>query len=423
MKKIVIDDAYLDSMLPPVPEAYEQSTRALLDTLSQSQAPARHARRLSSGLVLAIVLMLLLTGVAIAALNWGSLDFMRYTTPEGFEGTNEEAFDLLQPVGQTFRGDAMEVTIVDALYDGRSLIMGWTVKNTHPTEPLFLLHQPWLNGQFDGAGHAKDDSDLFIQPGETITSGRNISLSQSDNMDAETCEVLMDFALLRPTGPLVERVHVDASGNITELSETEVEEHLQAGDVVVDNGRHPVIGSRWPDVYDTNVELYEKSGLFTLEDTLQCRFTVTKNVEKRVGIPMGGRTEANMGLFTVRLLSAEITPLTATIATEIIYPDKGVADMFYPGSYVKGGIGPVMLDSGFMYMNEHGNSFFGHCSWDMGTTPLEAMPDGTYRYIHSASFSEFVRPGKVCHIIPIAASDTFEHPFTNEGISVSFPKE
>jgi hypothetical protein len=47
---------------------------------------------------------------------------------------NEELVSLAQPVTQTFEGDALRINMADAIYDGRSLILTWT-----------LYHSPFIS--------------------------------------------------------------------------------------------------------------------------------------------------------------------------------------------------------------------------------------------------------------------------------------
>ncbi len=390
MKKTVISADTLDRFLPPAPPAFEEKTLRMLRNLPKEERIVK--RKLSAGLVLALALILALAGLALAAINWGSRDFVTHTMPDGTAESSESVVSIIQPVGQTFESDTLRVDVIDAAYDGRYVVLAWTIQNKTDM-PLYLTGYPSFNGEGDGAGGSNNVSNMFIQPGETRNAALSTTLVQNQTLDADTCEIKLRFIAMKPTGPIVERYPMDESGNYARegLTDEEVNALLDAGNVVVEYGDWLVLSNRAPEDYATYEDLYAQAGVMEKVDALTVAFTLERNADVTVGKPLG--TQAlDFGEFTLRLGKAEMTPGTVSLVVEAVFRDKAAADRHaaHPLTFPR-----------FTFLNEDGKPFLsGNWGiWETTERPVE-QSDGTYVWGLTVEMMEFYRAPRQCRILP-----------------------
>lgn len=145
MKKIKIDKAYLDKALPPMPQAFEEDTRALLralPTMQEEEIPVK--RKSMTALVIAAVLLLVLACGALAS-QLGLLDFV--PTYDKKTGTDVSGMlrDDIPLVGEQMKLATLEAG--EVFYDGQVLHM---MLKASPNEAGTALASDYGHGKIEG---------------------------------------------------------------------------------------------------------------------------------------------------------------------------------------------------------------------------------------------------------------------------------
>ena len=120
------------------PMVHARVTNALREVESMDMKKTRPA----AGLALAIILTLAVLGGAAALVGSGVLDFVfDRDTP------TQRQMEMVQPVGVTHEGEAVTVSVTDAMFDGESLSLGVTFRLMQGERPVFaLIDHLTLNG-------------------------------------------------------------------------------------------------------------------------------------------------------------------------------------------------------------------------------------------------------------------------------------
>ncbi len=419
MKKVVIDKAYLDRALPPPPTDYEEEALAALRALAEHEEGTIVKRKLSVALVLGIALFLLLAGLALAAINWGSRAFITQTDQDGNARINEELAGIITPVDRVFESETLKVTVIDAAYDGASAVISWTVENKTKDQPVFLICDPTFNGVWDGIGHGKSISHMIIQPGEIITSALSTVLAEGEAADAPpACEIVLDIQALAVNGPIVPLAYDALTDDET------IDKLIDEGNIVTDED-----GSIWSGSLKHS-EQYKGKGFisYLLElgrlsqmETLKAYVAIALHASERKGAsdPM----EIPYGDFTIRFVEAVRTPNTVTILLDAVFPDEATMK--------KHPIHPIAkLQSygshGMLYFKDgDGNDYFGedHSStFSFGTAEREPVrqPDGTWTWRVIASSMDFVYADDVCRIYMLAPLDEARTAYEERVMTITF---
>lgn len=381
----------------------------------QTPEVRRTTRRMTLRTVLVMALVLaLLCGAALAAVSWGVQDLISYQDEEGNLQVNEELAGYIQPVGQTFEGDLLKADVIDAIYDGHAVTLAWQMQNKSDGEIYLLTQDTKANGDWLAQGSSSQLGELFMQPGETISSGLSMRTAQDDG--ADTTVVTATFYALKPHGEVVKIDAMDGNG-----SEEDHERYMQniddlvadgkivlAPDGIIELGRN-VDYSENP----TMVQLLEASGLFTLVDTVEMSVTLQKNAEERSAVSEGTLPEKDNGGYTLRVVKAELSPNAATFIVERVFADKAAADAY--SEYFAGKNAPFWS---FAFLDETGDIWWNHNGGGGSVTeePLE-MDDGSWIWAYEATMTGIVRVPKTITIVPQR-----DNPQTGE-YSVAYPEE
>ena len=89
-----------------------------------------HMKKLSIGLVCAMLVVALLGGAAIAGTQWSVLDFLGWRDHEGNVVADDDWIAAaVQTVGETYDGKAVKMNVTDAIYDseGKVYTLAWTL--------------------------------------------------------------------------------------------------------------------------------------------------------------------------------------------------------------------------------------------------------------------------------------------------------
>ena len=100
-----------------------------------------HMKKLSVGLVCALLVVALLGGAAIAGTQWGVLDFLGWRDNEGNVIAAKQIAAAVQTVGETYDGEAVKINVTDAVYDnvGKAYTLAWTLENKTPGTEYYVF--------------------------------------------------------------------------------------------------------------------------------------------------------------------------------------------------------------------------------------------------------------------------------------------
>ncbi len=403
----------------PTPELVSSRLRQTLSNI-QEEEPVKKKMKLQP--VLVILLILALCGAAVAAATWGSRDMMAYEEQDGVKRVNEELVSLITPIGQTFEDDALKVEVIDAVFDGHSLIAAWTTTNK-TSDTLYLLCDIRTNGEYTGAGITSNTGERFLQPGDVLQSGIScrtddivLGTPENDATFDDSCEVKMRVSVLRPRGDVVEieTLHGDETRG-------ELDAYLAGIDALITEGKIPMVqdmieyGSSIP--YEegmSTADMLAASGMMELVSTLDVAFTVERNTKPKSGLPGGDPVEKDNGSYILRVTRAELTPNTGTFNLERVFANEEAA-LTYQAYHETD---HTNLNWDFQFLDENGETSW---SWNWSgsadtQSPVE-QPDGTWVWAYRGVMTGLVRmPGTVA-IVP-----TRDDPETGER-SVAHPEE
>ena len=188
----------LQNAFPPTPVHYKANLQHTLDNLEElSMKKKRHALSMA----VTVLVSVLIISVALAATNFGILDFFRYTDGQGtHDATKLESY--VQTIGETYNGNETQLTIQDALCEKSLLAVAWTLENTQSDTPLYLDWQLSVNGgktQMNGSNGFPNG--YYWEDNNPIQAA--ISYNLNPVMDENEPAVIdMTFHILRPTAEI-----------------------------------------------------------------------------------------------------------------------------------------------------------------------------------------------------------------------------
>ncbi len=351
------------------------------------------------------LMIVALCGAALAA-AWGSRELITHTDMNGKTSVNEAMVELITPIGKTFENDQLKVEMVDAIFDGSSLVAAWTMTNK-TQEDLYLLCDILMNGNYGGAGMRSRVDELFIKPGETIQSGFScrtddivFGLPGNEATPADTCAVSMKFAAFAAKGEVV-AFEIPMGEDGVSVSYTEaVDAIIEAGNVPIAPDGVIEFGSHYPKAPEnaTRADLLEASGMMERRSDLAVEFEMEQSVKTLSGLPDGKPVEQQNDGYTLRITRADITPNTATFTLERVFADEAAANAF--AKYFE-------TDHGnpcwwvFRFLDEQGSGdWTGNSGGGTDTERPIKQDDGTYVWNYRASMTDIIRIPKTITIIP-----------------------
>ena len=398
-------------------------------------------------LLIAALILVLLCGVAVAAITWGSREYLTHTDENGNQHVNEQLADLAQPISKVFEGSALRVEVVDAIFDGRSLVLTWIMRNKQTEGNLYLVMEksqadaPWLSGQ--GAQHNVDS--LFIHPGEMVSSG--ITTLFDAPVDSDTLHVAFSYAVLSPIGDVVSIGGLDGVGGTNDEYEAyrqHIDDLNAAGKLVLAPDGVIELGSSIPQnaAEIAYAELLVASGKMERIETVEVSFTVKSNVEVKnllpdvqpieedngdnvhrvvkserssdgsvFELPGGQPIEKNNGDYILRVTKAELSPNAAIFELERVFESRQAVERYAPFYTKKAG-----PHWGFSFQDEDNSWWYFNGSGGGPDAPV-ALPDGTWVWTYEASITELQSMPKTITIIPLRDDPETGAP------SIPYPEE
>lgn len=391
----------------------------------QKPTTQRTVRRFSArSLVLAALILALLCGVAVAAINWGSREFLSYTDMSGQVHANDTLINLAQPVGKTFEGSALRIDMVDAIFDGRSLIMTWTLQNKQSEGDVYLLLEQSQTGSAGliGQGGQRAADEIFISSGEVISSG--MSTLFDSTVDTDTLDVAFTYSVLAPKGEVVSIGAMsgdEPDGDAAyEAYAKKIDELNAEGKLVLAPDGVIELGSNYPEnaASMTRTELLVAAGKMELLETVEVSFTIDRNADVKSLLPDNQPIEQDNGDYILRVVKAELSANSATFELERVFQSQEAAERFAP--YYTEKLGPYW---GFAFEDETiSDWFFNGGGTNIGVP--EARTDGRWVWTYEASLTQLQSTPKTITIIPLRDNtETGEYniPYPQEAMVLQVP--
>lgn len=363
--------------------------------------------------VLAVLaVLLLLGGTALAAAHWGSRALITHTEGKdgsGQEQVNEVLVSHIQPVGDVFQGDSLSIDIVDAIFEGNSLVAAWTLTN-NGLEPAYIYCDMLVNGTSPGIGGYTNVDELFIEPGETIHSGISARIDgENPGVAVDACDVQMTFTAFYANGEVVE-IGALHQGEDANAYRQRIEALLAEGKIPL--APDGVIELTQLDLDMGRAENLEASGLMRKVDVVNASFSVERNTQPLTDPSAWEPVEKDNGTYTLRVVEADVNLNSATFRLERIFPNKAAVDKF-EAYYEK--LGPGWT---FRYLDETGDAWWKAASsgGDDTQTPQE-QADGTWVWGYTTQMINLNRIPQTITIIPVR-----DNPETGD-YAVEFPEE
>lgn len=275
-----------------------------------------------------MMLLLALSLLRFAATAEGSWDSRAYLTPaQGAHETaaNEGLLAYVQPIDGAFVGDMFRVDMIDALYDGYTLVMTWTVTNTSDA-PLLLLCDPDFGDAGLGSVGMRGVDEEIVYPGGVMHSGMTAQVSRGELFaygealsPLEACEVHLQYTAYALQGEVADVPEEVAGGH--EFASHWADRQIQAGIITDVDDPYDVI---WRGGM-TRTESVETSGLFARADALDISLDVACNAETISLLPDGKPVEQQNGDYTLRLLRANLAPNTLVVDLDIVFATEEAA--------------------------------------------------------------------------------------------------
>lgn len=381
----------------------------------------RAVRRISArSLVLATVILALLCGVALAAVTWNSREYLTYTDKTGKVQANEALISLAQPVGRVYEGESLRVEVVDAIYDGRSLVLTWTLQSKRAEGDIYLLVENGRKGgdALLGQGGTMGMDEIFLAPGETVNSG--LTTLFEDTVDLDACEVSFIYTVLAPKGEAVPMAYPhDLEGDaFTQAYQDEVNRINAEGNLALAPDGVIELGDLYPENPGdmTRSEILVAAGKMDLLETVDVHFTVMRNSDSYSLLPDGKPIEQDNGDYILRVNKADISPNSATFELERVFKTKEAAEKY--AAYYSEKLGPFW---GFDFQDETNSLWYANGGGGSTMEVPEEQPDGTWVWNYNASMTQLYSQPRAITILPLRDDlETGEYniPYPEEAVAL-----
>lgn len=374
--------------------------------------PLRVAVAVLAGLVL-------ICGVALAAINWSSRSLLSYEDVDGQVQVNEELASHAQPIEQSFRGKHLSVNVVDAIFDGNALVLAWTLTNDGE-KPLYIYCDIQVNGDYSDMGSYTQVDELFIQPGETIQSGFSARTDgESYGEVAQSCDVALYFTAFASEREVVEIGALDGDTPGEDIKP--LQSYRENIKTLIAQGKLPIapdgvieMGEGVP--YQegmTRADLLTESGLMEQTEAVDATFTIARNAETKTALHDGKPIEKMNDGYTLRVLQADMGLNSATFRLERVFENREAAEAFQ--AYYSGKLGPLW---GFSFQDETGDIWWNSNGGGSADTDApEEQADGTWVWGYTAVMTNLQRTPKSITIVP-TRDDT-----QGGALVIEFPQE
>lgn len=335
---------------PPTPDWFTGYVRHALNQTEEIAMKRISAKKPATSMALALLIVLLLTGIAFAASHFGLLD---YLLPGGVHEPTKELVDSIQQLNASGSDDGVKIAVTSGIYDGERISVTWMTENTNPKMPVVVeLESIMLDG--DSLNPSSFPGTWLIPaPFETgdVESGpkRGMGLVADvpEAVDGKAT-VQMRFMIQRPVNELIvvdgslyadwneefaarmaaQRKRIEDSGTLIagkeESSPDDWEEWAARGYTVIDSfGDVPTL----PGARSTYGIYWERPGQFEKSGEITLTFELNMADAKRLILSAAPIDPVSFNGYTVEFERIAFTPIS-TLMDMVCYPEEGVyADM------------------------------------------------------------------------------------------------
>jgi hypothetical protein len=381
----------------------------------------KSARRISvRSLALAMALLMLLGGAALAASGWGSRLFLTREDGDGQPIVNEELVALAQPIGQVFEGDALRVEIIDAIYDGQSLTLTWTMQNKQSEGDLILLMED--NGHLQRAGREMNVGKILLKPGETIQSG--LVAAVGAEAIGKTLDITLDYLVLAPQAEVMQVDFSNLDGlygdAIVAAYQAEIGRiHTLGGIALSFDGRIELLQS----VYPPNLEGVTLADALIADDkvtaleTVPMQLTLAPSAAVKSLLPGGQPVEQDNGDYLLRVTQVDYSPGTIRITLERVFKNRAALRKYEQYYRIKEGQSIAKGFPSWWYKFENADNTLSYAGTFGSVGSPTRQADFTWLWPYKATLTEW--RGTLDSITIIPYRDDWE----TMGNYVYFPEE
>lgn len=364
MKDLDID---LLAAFPAMPE----NCRSALSSAARSAKEEEPMKRKFPAALLAAAILTLMTTLAIAE-GWNVLQFL------GLQ-PDSDAQTLVQPVSATETSGNVTLTIDSAITDGEYLAFDYTVTNTHPETPVYLVVESFTaNGEII-ATDGTDDFNCQWLPGwcndGTMMDGEWVKLP--DALTADTLRVEMLVGVYTTDKPVF---HIDT------FDPEAIQQKHEEGCYVIVGGDGFIISDPEAGLVQGFGPVNEATGAGLLRSEVQVCFDLDlKAARASVRTPELPRPVTQDGA-TLAVQSISITPLQTHIVATFTPENASYEDIVRWSDGMNFGLyddsGSALADwdlatntDGGAYMQEAPDGTW-YCEWDVTfINPTPALSD------------------------------------------------
>ena len=303
----------LHTAFPPTPEHYTANLRHTLDNIEElSMRKKRH----TISMAVTVLVFVLVISVALAATNFGILDFFRYTDGQGtHEADKLESY--VQTVGESRQGSETLLTVQDALCEKALLAVAWTLEKTQEDTPLYIDWQLSVNGgetQLDGGGGFPNG--YYWEGGDPVQAAVSYNLYPILHENAAVT-VDITFHILQPKAEVVQYNGINAL-----MTDAEIEAYKQklAADIssqkFVLEYSEAVLPQEMIRDDETVSDTLVRLGLADLVDSYHVSFSLTAGSAVQNLLPNGQPVTRTLEGYTAAITKAELTPMQLTYSLE-----------------------------------------------------------------------------------------------------------
>lgn len=313
-----------------------------------------HMKKLSVGLVCALLVVALLGGAAIAGTQWGVLDFLGWRDNEGNVIAAKQIAAAVQTVGETYDGEAVKINVTDAVYDnvGKAYTLAWTLENKTPgTEYYVFCDGIAFDGQEAFMRSMTNVSEFFLDD-RMVECGTTGEVPENGGKNVEmTFTILKPLAEIVEVGGLLEGVDGEVTDETEEAYLAEIEAVNAEGKIALAGDYFVELGPDGWNENETYPEALVRSGKFETVDHFTLSFPLKDDSMDEMKKTCVGETDFKFEGYELHVRKAEMTPLSACFKVDFISDEK-------PGDGGKG-VGPLWeidfaIDDGADHTDEWG---------------------------------------------------------------------
>jgi hypothetical protein len=372
----------LRTALPPTPEHYIANLQHTLDNLEDLSMKKRH----SISLAVTVLVSVLMISVALAATNFGILDFFHYTDEQG---THDAAKleNYVQTIGKTHEGNQTLLTVQDAICDKALLAIAWTMEKQQDDMPLYLDWQLSINGgetELDGGGGFPNG--YFWENGEPVQAAVSYNLNPILN-ENEPVVVDMTFHILKPAAEIAAYNGVNALMTEDEMQayQQNLNDDARNMKFVLEYGE-AVLPQDMMQKDETIPDALVRLGLASEVDSYHVSFTLAVDSAVQNLLPDGQSVTRTFDGYTAVITQAELTPLQLTYSLECRFASEQDAAAFDE------------RDISYIPLFDNDTSRFAEGS-ESQSRPY-ANADGTWTILYECSYSSVYANPETITIVP-----------------------